>query len=620
MLLFSSISFSAQNGLENDLSCHGFVIPLPQGKDTSLETFENSKVHHLINDLLRENITVYWVSNDFSAKSQSISLDKPIEMLSYKKGAFIIPFSNDIYTDALITAVILDYNYTNELDNQSNIQNNAYLLMQDLTLSAYKLVEPKIVQYLGEAVRYGWPTYLEIADAGGFLTFEYLLDNEISISLNNEEYNVLVWPYSPNPATIPEEFVSLINPKTVNTIRQFVRSGGGFVGTCYGAYAASSGLINPFSIFSVRYAYNSNLQKFSAGLSLSLSDSLMIINPAVYFHLYISVLKVVNTNHPLFFGVNDTVEDFFENPVFIWLGENTHPLAVLHDLKPATPDSIVSERAKKTIIGKPLWVNSTFGKGKMILYASHPDFVNNIKLLFENRSWNGDPYYGRRIIHNSFFYVCAIENISVNTTNYYNQSFVSRIIEKTRNLTFCNEFNNEFNDLYRKFNQLSDNISRMKNLSTDLENLFKPLENNSKMLANGYRFLQYNILFCDIYKGYIDRTKNNLSILENIIPMLSTFDNSINNQVHHLKNNLYRQINESEVIISKTIKTSEDLKEKLMDKKISWIEKITLINDRRNLLQTFEICLKYIPQIYFETLQLVRHFWYEYEAFYAIAS
>jgi hypothetical protein len=45
-----------------------------------------------------------------------------------------------------------------------------------------------------------------------------------------------------------------------------------------------------------------------------------------------------------------------------------------------------------------------------------------------------------------------------------------------------------------------------------------------------------------------------------------------------------------------------------------------LINERRNLLQTFEICLKYIPQIYFETLQLVRHFWYEYEAFYAIAS
>jgi hypothetical protein len=620
LLLFPSISFSAQNSLENDLSCYGFVIPLPQGKDTSLETFQNSKVHHLINDLLRENITVYWANNDFSAKSQSISLDKPIEMLSYKKGAFIIPFSDNIYTDALITAVILDYNYTNELDNQSHIHNNAYLLMQDLTFSADKLVEPKIVQYLGKAVQYGWPTYLEIADAGGFLTFEYLLDNEISTSLNNEKYNLLVWPYAPNPATIPEKFVSLINPEAVNTIRQFVRSGGGFVGTCYGAYAASSGLINPYSIFSVRYAHNPNLQKFIPGLTLSLSDSLMVINPAVYFHLYISVLKVINTNHPLFFGVNNTVEDFFENPVFIWLGENTHPLAVLQDLKPAEPDSIVSERAKKTIIGKPLYVNSTFGKGKMILYASHPDFVNNIRLLFENREWNGDPYYGRRIIHNSFFYVCSIENISINTTNYYNQSFISLIIEKTRNITFYSEVNNEFNNLYLKFNQLSDNISRMKNLSTDLQNLFQPLENNSEIFANGHRIVQYNILFCDIYQGYIDRAKNNLSILEKIIPMLSTFDNSINNQVHHFKNNLYNQINETEAIISKAIKTSEDLKEKLMDKKISWIEKITLINDRRNLLQTFETCLKYIPQTYFATLQLVRHFWYEYEASYAIAS
>ena len=50
----------------------------------------------------------------------------------------------------------------------------------------------KIVQYLGLPVRYSWPAYLQIADAGGFLNFDFLLDEEITSKLNNNDYNTLM--------------------------------------------------------------------------------------------------------------------------------------------------------------------------------------------------------------------------------------------------------------------------------------------------------------------------------------------------------------------------------------------------------------------------------------------
>ena len=102
--------------------CYGFIIPLPQGEDSTFETFANSKVRHLINDLLRENITVYWSEKDFLATSRPLNFSSDIQNIYYKKGAFIIPFSGDIYKDALLVSIVYDYNQTHELENQSLIK------------------------------------------------------------------------------------------------------------------------------------------------------------------------------------------------------------------------------------------------------------------------------------------------------------------------------------------------------------------------------------------------------------------------------------------------------------------------------------------------------------------
>jgi len=87
--IFFDFSFGekAVSGKIIDNDCYGFVIPLPSGEDSTYETFKNSKVRHLINDLLREGITVYWSSCDFSV------LSKYMDSQSFvKENYYEVPF------------------------------------------------------------------------------------------------------------------------------------------------------------------------------------------------------------------------------------------------------------------------------------------------------------------------------------------------------------------------------------------------------------------------------------------------------------------------------------------------------------------------------------------------
>ena len=71
---FFSTSIVETKNIEliNEDSFYGYIIPLPSGKDNTYETFENSKVRFLINDLLRENIDVFWTLDQLSASCNSL--------------------------------------------------------------------------------------------------------------------------------------------------------------------------------------------------------------------------------------------------------------------------------------------------------------------------------------------------------------------------------------------------------------------------------------------------------------------------------------------------------------------------------------------------------------------
>ena len=151
----------------NESYSYGFIIPLPKGKDTTIETFEISKIDHLINDLLRINIDVYQTKKDFKILCKPINSDLYKELF-FSKGAFLIPFSGEKFKDAQLISIIYDYNQSHELNANNQIKNKAYILMEKKDIECDKIIEPKIIQYFGISVRYGWPTYLEIADSGGF--------------------------------------------------------------------------------------------------------------------------------------------------------------------------------------------------------------------------------------------------------------------------------------------------------------------------------------------------------------------------------------------------------------------------------------------------------------------
>ncbi|MCJ7570505.1 MAG: hypothetical protein MUO82_01300 [Candidatus Thermoplasmatota archaeon] len=615
ILLISSFgNFFAKPDSINNSMCYGFVVPLPQGEDTTLETFTDSKVRHMINDLLREKITIYWSEDDFSVLSKPLDMSYAAQEIFYKKGAFIIPFSGDVYKDALLISIISDYNQTHELENQSLIQNEAYLLMQTIDTNTDILVEPKIAQYLGVPIRYSWPCYLQIAEAGGFLTYEFLLDNESQTLLNNNDFNVFMWPYNPDPANMYETIKSITNIAGCNAIRCFVSNGGGYIGSCYGAFVGSSGFLRPIPLFYLRHAYNPNLPFLHKSIAYSLSDSLMSFSLFVNYTLCISISNLTSNSHPVTFGVNKTFQDFFEGSWFVWLGKNTHALAYFQDLKPINGTSDKSSDLKDLIVRKPSWVDSKFGDGKIVLFSSHPEFVINISLLFKGIDWNGDPYYGRRPIYNALFYVTSKENSEPINYKCYELSFIISLMEKTDNLPIYGISKHDFDDLRKRINNFYYNISYLKNITIDLQELFKSLDDNNTNFEKDSRILKYVFLYCDIYQYYNNRSIKNIDELEQVVPMLYKFNESIIERVNGLKNDLNWRLNESEKIVLTTLSIAKNLKEKLLLPRISIFQKIQLYEERRDFLRTFEIGLKYIPQIYFGTLKLVRHCWYNYEA------
>jgi hypothetical protein len=617
LLISSSFeTFKAKNSVENNIFFYGLIVPLPSGQDTTIETFENSRVRNLINDLLRLNITVFWSNEDFTALSKRLDSNQT-EVFEYKKGAFIIPFSGENFKDALIISIISDYNQTHELDNQSLINNEIYLLEEEININCSKLTETKIAQHFEKPVRYGWPSYLKMAEAGGFFNYEYLLDGETEKLLNNKDFNVLIWPYLPSLSRFFQQFKTFLNIKTTNTIRRFVRNGGGFIGTCYGAFVASLGFITPRIFPSLIYAYNPKFIRFFPVFSLSISDSIMKINLEAYVDFFIATHKVVNINHPVFYGVNNTFKDFFKGPIFSWLGKNTHPLAIFYEIKPFNENNSISNKLKKILIGRTSWANSTFGKGKIILYGSHPDFINNIDPLFKQNTWDGDRFYGRRIIHNSIFFVTSDDKIKINYTGW-DSSFIDSVIERTNNLSINDSASDEFEDIYNKLSELFNSIYSFKNTSIDLKELFSSFKNGKKIYAENIKLLNYTIWCNDIYLDYINKTRSSIDVLKRVLPMLYDYNDSILDIVKTIKNEINSRLNESEKIVRQSAETANNIKENLNDSKISFFKKIKILEQGRFILQTFEKCLKYIPKIYFETLKLLRNSWYNYETFIAI--
>ena len=597
------------SGEITDFECHGFIIPLPAGNDSTSETFLNTKVRNLVNDLLREDIDIYWSACDFSVYSKKLNSDM-ISDNFFEKGDFMAPFSGEEYKDTLATAIIFDYLFDCEIDDDVlNVE--VYVILEPLDIDAYKLVEPRIAQHLGTPTRYSWPCFLQIADAGGFFTMEFLLDDETASFLNNNDFNVFMWPYKPNPARYYEMMKTLSNVKGSNAVRKFVRNGGGYIGTCYGAIVASSGSLSPIPIFSLRHAYNPYLSSIPF-FDIAISDNLM--RPFLdKENLYITTGEIVNTNHPLSFGINRTVKEFFNGAWFQFLGRKSSAVGFHRSLTNSNDNDDVPSWLENSVADTPSWVTSTFGDGKIVQYSSHPEFVNNISLLFNTIEWDGDPYYGRRTIHNALFYATSEEINKIYISTSYQLSFIEDFGEKTVNLLIEEVNGSVFEDIKIRIYCLNDKVSLLKNIADESKELYFH-QNEITSADEISRLIGYTSHFCNIFSEYYDKTLAALDILEWVYPLLFEFDELVLQMVDDLKTSISLRLNNSEGIISETIMIAKNLKNYLENKSSMVFYKIEISRMSRLMLNTYEIGLKYIPQTYFEVIKLVRSSWYNYEA------
>ena len=176
---------------DSTLLYYGFIIPMTGYENAIIENQITCKNRHLANDLLREQIPVFWASEYFTAYITDITLSNEEEMF-FEKGTFIIPFTGNDTLDTKLLAMIWDYNQSSEIDSNSEIKVHVYLLNQAITIKSYQLSEIKIAQYQSLFAD-GEEHYLEVSRNCGFLTFDFLPEIILNKKLNNLAYNVIMW-------------------------------------------------------------------------------------------------------------------------------------------------------------------------------------------------------------------------------------------------------------------------------------------------------------------------------------------------------------------------------------------------------------------------------------------
>ncbi len=597
------------NSSLDELSYYGFIIPVPSENHTTRETLTQSRIFFLINDLLRENISVAWIHEEKIINCSlfpqlNSSLNKTIH-----KGDFFVPFTGDTKKDTRIIIILSDYCFSHELDPSIETI-TSYVIAEKTMVNVTFLSEPRIAQHFGNPTRYGWPCYLLMAEAAGFFSFDFLLDNETASQLSNEEYNVFMWPYEPDPASPIEVLQSLSNKKGCQQIRDFVRNGGGFIGSCYGALVASSGFPNPFSPIHLLTAKIPFLQCPPTSLTLCLSDSLMNERPKVLENLYQSTSLVCADQHPVTYNMNHSVHEFFSGPWFISLGKKTEPLAFFSTVEARNQD-VSPAFIQRQVVNSPSWVCSQFGKGSMVLFASHPEFINNISFLFENRSWPGDPYYGRRVIYNSLFHVVSDDPLMYASRFRQNASFLSTVFQQSH---FCFdpvENTSLFSESVQGISCYEQILRSLQNKIEELQQLYQSEFEQNLFFKSSSRPLLYTYHFSDILLSYCQKTKQCLRQLSRLALLVDTV--SFDEERMNLQQMLLKELRSAKTIAQEVICLSEKTELLFAKSNVSFFDKYQIVSQTREMITTLEISLKHVPALFFESSKMLRHHWYDYE-------
>ena len=144
--IFIFTSFATATNFENIKNiektefgeCYGFIIEVCSNQSDNIQT----NISRLINELLRNDIDVFWNIKEIRLLTQEILNDISQKNKIFNKGCFFVAISNDSYKNIISNSVILNYHLKGDV--------KVFKILQSINdLEVLKLKEPKIVHHNG---------------------------------------------------------------------------------------------------------------------------------------------------------------------------------------------------------------------------------------------------------------------------------------------------------------------------------------------------------------------------------------------------------------------------------------------------------------------------------------
>ncbi|MBS3749634.1 MAG: right-handed parallel beta-helix repeat-containing protein, partial [Candidatus Thermoplasmatota archaeon] len=468
--------------------------------------------------------------------------------------------------------------------------------LDSFSISVLPLNHSQIGLYFGHYISHmSLNYYLESIINSGFLDFQIITDETFVQKVNNSNINVLIWPGGNTGLSKIEYAKTLVKEENFDRLERFIDNGGGYIGSCYGASVISSGIFVPFS-------------KVLSKIKMIPSFGFLSLIPSSFFALGYgghNTVSFKNNSHPIFFGVpNQTTTFHASSPIFSWVQNENDVLASLTDFDIAWYNPMIQGVNSKFLdayfqscLGMPIWLSKTYGKGKIIAFGDHPEFILNA--------------VNNKILHNAVYFTTSKTKSDLCFLEHYSLSFVSHLFSNS-NRTFSS-LASSLSEYVENVNHLSDDIQKnckiIDQLQTTMYRLSLGLFLEHKISSDTRGLLENP--FYDSFERWIYKFKNAFEKFEKV---LVTTNLSKHGDIEYYFENL------NETLSWLLHETNHIIKlEKELSSESSIFHSYLLVDTlrTRKRSQELENLLKStyakLIRLWPETLCLSKTLWYEYE-------
>jgi len=607
-LILPLTNSSANLVMDEDPKCYGFIVTyVAEGSYPIIDRI-NCKIRHLINDLLREQIPIYWTAEDINVDIKKMNSSYIRQNKLFEPGSFIIPFIGNSIDDKKIISIMYDYNQSSEIETYDEITIPIYIISEQINALTFPLNDVKVAQYYSRVTSGGF-IFLELLSKCGFLNADIIQNKDIIEKLNLDDFNVLFHPgrtHDPLPIIFHMVYEDVVY-KSADGVRAFVEDGGGYIGVCGGLIKASAGglLGGVIPIYLKKQVNNPKLRSIG---NFAIIDILVSSPPSLSKDVQI---KINNSSSPITYGLNEVVWDsWFGGYKVYHIGEKVEVIANYHN---------TGTKIDRT----PDWLTTTFGKGKVATFSTHPE----IAAMGYFTNYECKPNNGKIIISNSLFYTTAEDKIDYQTHHSRNLTYLEEIWEATADLTSgISEIEMIFNPIRNRIDETNDYLDYLTDKTSEIISLIEDIA-DEKQIEKGtteYRFYlgldfvkDVKIYYYHIFTEFFENATTVFDKIELIYNLLKNEPNFIE-QLKTFINDISDKINNTNVILKEGEDMLDSFKQNLLkyqQKQFrSRIKEFQLKNDGDDFYTHIFSGFSPVTHTYFNSLKFLRHNWYNYEA------